>query len=545
MKPTLKILLSFFFLFCITTLVAENNYEKTISPIDKTTTTGTLSILTNVEKVEVYINNVYYGHSPVTVEELTPGMYFIKLLKDGYEEKSAFVEVKAGTISKLFFELKPLLGFLRITSNVNNATIFINGSLFDNVYQFIEEDSFATVNSGDTGIIQIPEGSYSIEVQKFGYETVEYSVVVVKDKISNLGITMKKSSLSIQSFYSSPKSFNPNSPELLGSTSFQLNVNAPCTASIEIFNENKNIIYRSLPKKMNSETNTFSWDGKNDYGFIMNDGIYTANVKVIPDTGWNIRSATDNDSELYATTTATIDSSIFYPLVGANAGGSSTGIPTPRLMPKGTMLFTITGMADFSFYSGYKALPFAFDFVFNPFTNTELSFRFGFEPQYNGNLPVFFGGSIKYAAPLYPFYLGGLLRYTYATEPSIVSVFSEPGLGIGIIAGVELQDYLLSFSEEVVFGSEKGNIINFDGHLKTGFSMQFQRSNFSTNTWIALYSPFTFKGMDFFGQVETGLDFSYLIPNTSISPTIGFNYVYSKLYSHSMAIHFGFNMLLL
>lgn len=544
MNLKIKSLLCCVFLIFSVSLFAENEYTQTTVEGDVNSTKGTLAIQTNVEKVEVYINNVYKGYAPIVLDDLTPGMYLLTLEKKGYEEKTAFINVEAGVETKLYFELERLLGFLRITSNIDNADIYLNSTLFDNIFIYSNSALSGTPRSRDTGIFKLPEGIYTVEIRKFGYEPITKTVVVLEDTLSSVSFEVKKSLLSIQSFNSRPDAFNPTSPQLLGETSFSFSVNAPCTASLEIYNDNNSLIYTSMPKKVSTSSSSFSWDGRNTFGSVMPEGRYTAVLHVIPFDGWKTVNADGSDT-LYASTTTLIDATIFYPLVAANIGGTSTGIPTPRILPKNTCLFTIAGNADFSLDTGYTVIPFSFDVVYTPLSALELSFRLGFEPHDTGEIPVFFGGALKYATQLYPFYLGGLLRYTYSSEPIIVTGFSEPGLGLGFLTGFEVENYLFSFSEEVVFGSSYGNILDFDGQVKTGFSVQFQKESFSTNTWVSLYSPFNFDGISLFGNVETGLDVSYLIPNTSVSPTIGINYNYSSHGAHNIRLRFGLNMLVL
>ncbi len=474
----------------------------------------------------------FKGVSPLLIEEMTPGMYIINLEKKGYKKKTAYIEVKAGIQSKLFFELEPLLGFLRITSNVKDADIYIN-------------DEIQTSNSLDTDILKLPEGRYKIELKKFGYEPKVINIMVFYDLVSTLNFELEKSLLEITSIRTSPNSFNPNLPQALGKTNVNIAVTTPCTAYFEVFDKNDNLMYVSAVKNINTSNDSFTWNGINSYNRIMETGVYSIVATVKPLEGWNVKkSNAENENILSARTTSVIDNSIFYPLVGANSGGTSTGIPTPRLMPKGTTLFSISGMSNFSLDSGYNATPFSFDLIHNPLANLEISLRLGFEARKDGDIPVFGGGAVKYAVPVYPFFVGGLVRYTYSTENAIVPIFSEPGLGVGLIGGIEVGNYLFSVSEEVVFGSKTGNVAEFDGHLKTGLSVQYQNNNFSANTWTALYSSFNSDKMDFVGFMEAGLDLSYLLPNTSVSPLVGVNYWYLNNREHNLAIRFGLNIIM-
>ena len=522
---------------------AADNFEQTVVDLETNNGTGIISIVTNVENVEVYINHVYKGLSPITVETLTPGFYYITLLKDGYEEKETYVQVTAGTQNKLFFELEPLLGFLQIKSNVRDAQIYINDEEFDNKYQYVDSDLIESVNSLDTGLFQIPVGIHTITYEKFGYATETQTVAVFDKMISSLDVELEKSLLEISGLDASPNSFNPNLSQALGETTFYVDVTAPCTISYEIFDVNNVLVFTSVPVITDKKSVSFTWDGANYRNNILRAGIYTVVLTAKPQSGWVSRTSSTESANFVTSTTVVIDDSLFYPLVSLKAGGTSTGIPTPRFMPKGTSLLSISGAADFALKQGFNTNPFSLDYAYTPHSNLELAFRIGFEPQ--DDLPVFFGGSLKYAVPVYPYFVGGLLKYTYSTEETRMPTFSEPGLGLGIIGGVEVGSFLFSASEEVVIGSKKGNIVEVDGHLKTGLSAQYQADSFSSNTWFALYSPFVSGAMSVMGGIETGFDISYLLPDSSISPTIGVQYYYTNNKTHNLAIRFGLNMLFL
>ncbi len=523
------------FSFFVSTVSAQDAVETIVRENTESKNTAIVNVRTNISGVEIYINNLYKGIAPLTVEEMVPGLYTIHLRKDGWERKTVYVELKAQTETNLYFELVPITGFLRIYSNIKDANIYLDDVL-------LEQKS-----SLDSGLIEIQEGSHTVKIEKFGYETQSKTVTIFDSFLSEVGFSMEKSVFAVRSFSSNPLTFNPLTPGNLGTAKFSFTISAPGSALFEILDKNGVAIFTQQFSNLVSEYHSVTWNGRNSLGIALPEGIYRARLSALPSEGWESTVVQDELSEgvspIVTMTETIIDNSIFYPLLTSGAGGSTVGIPNARLMPVGSTLISINAAVDFSTASGFQAFPFLISANFTPFSMTEFSLRLGAESA-DSSFPVFFGGSFKVSGKLENGYIGGIIRYTYATEPTYLSVYSEPGLGVGVIGALEYGHMLFSVSEEVVFGSEQGNVAAFDGHLKSALGVQYQKGIFSSNVWASLYSPFFTSGMQLFSMVESGAEVSVLIPNTTVVPTVGCSYVYSKDNEHDVVLRLGVNFIL-
>ncbi len=525
--------------FSITTVFAQDTVEMIVRENAQSSTNALVNIRTNISGVEVYFNNLYKGIAPLTIDEMTPGIYSVLLKKDGWEKKSVYVSLEENTETNLYFELVPITGFLRIDTNIDNAEVYIDG---------VKIEATETLSSH---FLEIQEGVYTVKVTKFGYETQSKTVRVFEHVISNADFTMEKALFDIESFSARSERFNPLAPGGLSIASFDFVVNAPSSALFEVVDKNNVVVYSQHIVNINSANNRVKWNGKNSLGIPLLQGAYTAKLTAIPNAGWTSKvlsyESEDSDNNTIVTTTRTIiDNSIFYPLVSASALGSSNGTVNARLMPVGTTLVSFSGVSDFSTTTGFTSLPFSLSGVFTPFSFTELSLRIGAEAQSNSstNIPVFFGTAIKLSTSFNDFYFAGTVRYTYSTEKSFSPIYTDAGLGLGLAFAYEINSILLTASEEAVFGSETGNVGAFDGHLKTGLSIQFQKGSFSSNAWASLYSPFSLSSMVFFDTIETGIEAMVLLPNTTIVPTLGCSYAYSDSNSHTIGVRFGMQVLI-
>ncbi len=508
--------------------------------VEKTQTdtySAALTIKANVSGASVYVNNVYKGTAPLTLEKMVPGTYGVDVVKDNYKEESVAVTIVATTKTTLYFELEEIVGFLRVKSNVNDGSLYLNDSLVSDT------------PSGDTGVLEVLQGGYKVEVKKFGWKSEVKKITVNENQLTEVTINLEKTVFKISDFTASPRSFNPLNPGNLGNVRFSFKATAPGSAVIKVLDSLGNIVFTQSIINFNSENHSVMWSGLRPDGSVYPEGQYTATIEATAQDGWINES--NNLSPEYANTSLTdstlivLDTSIFYPITSANASGTAMGVSLPRLMPEGVMLFSFTGASDFSLDTGYNATPFSMSLVFTPSSVFETSFRLGFEAQGTSIIPVFGGLSLKASFPIWPFYVGGLVRYSYSNMETLVPTFSESGLGIGFIGGYEYGKVLFSVSEEIVFGVERGIFDKLDAHVKTGLSANYQSGAFASTVWALLYSPFTTNSVSFFGTFETGLDVTYLLPNSSFSPIVGFSYRHDEFSNSNMAIRFGVNILLL
>jgi hypothetical protein len=90
------------------TVVAGKNYnlDITLNPVPNPTT-GAISVNSAPTGAQVYVNNLFRGYSPLTVDSLTPGMYTVVLKLDGYQDWQSAATVTAGKTAQISATLIP------------------------------------------------------------------------------------------------------------------------------------------------------------------------------------------------------------------------------------------------------------------------------------------------------------------------------------------------------------------------------------------------------------------------------------------------------
>ena len=91
------------------TVVAGKNYDLdiTLNPVPNPTT-GSITVNSAPTGAQVYINNLFRGYSPLTVDSLTPGMYTVALKLNGYQDWQSAATVTAGQTAQISATLIPV-----------------------------------------------------------------------------------------------------------------------------------------------------------------------------------------------------------------------------------------------------------------------------------------------------------------------------------------------------------------------------------------------------------------------------------------------------
>lgn len=87
---------------------------------------GNLYITTNPQGATVLLNQVNQGATPLTLEDVQPGMYHIEIIRDLYLGDSRSVEVKSLEYSEVHFDLTPNFGRVKIDTDPPEAMVWIN-----------------------------------------------------------------------------------------------------------------------------------------------------------------------------------------------------------------------------------------------------------------------------------------------------------------------------------------------------------------------------------------------------------------------------------
>ncbi len=141
----------------------------TLNPIQQN---YNLSVSSNPSGASIYLNNSYYGQTPMTVS-LIEGNYNLQLQMNGYDNYSETINLNRNISRNITLTPIQQNYNLSISSNPSNASVYINDSYY-----------------GKTPMnITLMENNYSLEIEKSGYVNYTETINLNRDISRNITLT--------------------------------------------------------------------------------------------------------------------------------------------------------------------------------------------------------------------------------------------------------------------------------------------------------------------------------------------------------------------
>ncbi|MBZ4661909.1 MAG: hypothetical protein JG779_1063 [Thermotoga sp.] len=121
-----------------------------------------LSLSSSPSGASVYLNGVYQGKTPLTLN-LSPGNYTVTFRKEGYREETRNITLSAGETRSVYVTLKPAQSSLKLRTDPSGVDVYIDGRYV------------GTTDQNGLNLILDP-GTYEIKLEKEGYETDRFTV---------------------------------------------------------------------------------------------------------------------------------------------------------------------------------------------------------------------------------------------------------------------------------------------------------------------------------------------------------------------------------
>ena len=138
---------------------------------------GRIVVNSNPPASKVYLDDIYRGMTPISLDTINVGYHYIKLTKPGYEDWIKKVHVYSSKTTNVSADLAPLLklGSIAISCNQSNAKIYLDGDYEKRTY------SNKTVMLED-----VKEGYHELSITKTGYEDWIKKIYVYSSKTTNV-----------------------------------------------------------------------------------------------------------------------------------------------------------------------------------------------------------------------------------------------------------------------------------------------------------------------------------------------------------------------
>ncbi|MDD4484755.1 MAG: PEGA domain-containing protein [Methanoregula sp.] len=134
----------------------RGNPEVVIANLQRLDDRGTVYITSDPPGGNLYIDGTLKGNTPLLIDALTPGPHAALIRKTNYEDYTDTITADPGRIPEYHESLIPLpqTGFLGIVSVPDNATAYIDGTVF---------------GTTPTMLLRVSAGTHQLIVRKHGY----------------------------------------------------------------------------------------------------------------------------------------------------------------------------------------------------------------------------------------------------------------------------------------------------------------------------------------------------------------------------------------
>ena len=371
-----------------------------------------LVIRTNPTGARVYIDGIEdkTTRTPLFLRDLRAGEYLVQVELEGYKGRRFRVSVRPGSVLDVSLELQKASGkvLLKIkpASGGPDQALFplaprisVDGTNVDWQSDPSQTAEFSAENPLEI-LLEFPAGFRTILVRAFGCEDISTTVYIEEDSSRELELNLKPVPLTLSGASVSRTRFNPANAGSLGTTTFNFDVSAPGTGNLTVLDEQGETVAVRALKPFETWYQSVVWDGRNDQGEVLPDGVYTMIVKAASFPRDNYPSVEEN-----LALTVELDSlRVIHPLTLSSAKSGLLYAPLPSLLPSGSFQIEGSLLAGYppetgEYVSGrpWRSLPFAAGFRFSPVEQMELNAALNVIPRFKDDTSAGGGGGIKWA----------------------------------------------------------------------------------------------------------------------------------------------------
>ncbi len=156
-----------------TSWTSSNILSYTVRSITPPTSYGRIVVTSKPQGAKVYLDNVYRGMTPLSLDRVTADQHQIKLVMAGYQDWSSYVSVSPSRTTTVSADLVsfPAYGSISVYCNQGNARIYLDGS-----YQK------KTSANKSVEIKKVAEGYHELLITKDGYQDWISTIMVAANQ---------------------------------------------------------------------------------------------------------------------------------------------------------------------------------------------------------------------------------------------------------------------------------------------------------------------------------------------------------------------------
>jgi len=344
----------------------------------------------------------------------------VRLEHEGYRERRFRVNVRPGSVTTVFIELREAVG--RVLLKIQGDNEGQEKLPFD---PRISVDGVPYASPA----LELPAGFRTILVRAFGWEDASVTLFVEDESYRELELKLKPAPFKLSNAGVSRRRFNPANPGSLGTTALSFEVSAPGRGNFLVLDSGGKTVFARELGPFETWYQSALWDGRDSGGVIQDDGTYTLAVEAVSGQGNDPSPVAHN-----IVMEVILDSSrIIFPLSLASGKSGLLFAPLAVTLPPGS--FQIEGSLSAGDPCGsgglWKSLPFAAAFRVSVSENMEISAALNVIPKFSGGAGAGIGGGFKWVFLNY-------LNFGAAASVNFSWTGKTPITPFGMASGFEL-----------------------------------------------------------------------------------------------------------
>ena len=149
---------------------------------------GTMSLTSVPEGARFYVNDQPHGKGPVSLANLNPGNYTIRVEKDGFATATKTVTLENGGAVVEEFRLANVMGRIEVRTIPAGAQVFLDGSSVGYTKSKDSKEEASEV----LAIENVKEGEHTLVIKQDGFAEITKHPVVENQKTQIVNVRMKR-----------------------------------------------------------------------------------------------------------------------------------------------------------------------------------------------------------------------------------------------------------------------------------------------------------------------------------------------------------------
>src|SRR5574344_261555 len=241
-------------LFCVPVRPCAQEYElQSEKRTDIAEEHTQITIRCSTRNASVYLNGEYQGVTTLTINDLKPGRYMLRVEKEGYDPKEFLISVRSAQAQTWYVDLQKNTGIVTFTVQPEGSLIYVDG------------------NSVSGSAAEVEEGSHTVLGRTFGCVDEKRTILVFRRTVQNVSVSLEPAVFAISDLEAEKKSFNPQNPGSLGTCTFSFSVTAHGSGTLSIKNDSGTEVCSFVFPDFTTWIQKASWNGTDSTGRFVSD----------------------------------------------------------------------------------------------------------------------------------------------------------------------------------------------------------------------------------------------------------------------------------